>query len=450
MIQHLSIYLTVAAGFADEQPLSEQVNAILHTVDGAKEPASDLARRIAFLGSEALPAVLGALESGTGCGLSYDDGSGQLSPGQIEVLYESLSMSSRSALLPLLEERAGNEPCPRVVLGVLAHIGRGEDIALGLKALEPNLTFEFEDAVTRILERDGSAFVHLKDHIREQTPDNASTLVRAAGATHSYAGLQMMLDLLGLDPGLDRVLLTHIGRIGQAAPWHVSEREREIVRSYLGAEDSQTLRGVLYAVGGLGDHAAVETIIGLLSSESRSVREAAHWALKSITGLGLSADPNGWVSWHATESNWYDRHARTLFGQCATSSPRGIADALKELSMRRYRRVTISEEVQALLAHPDAYVRRSACRALGSLQSGVAVPALLATMADNDEAVALEAWTALKAVTGKEQPFDIEAWSRELQGSHFDRRVSRRGRAATQESGWSRRVVCSSRPRASR
>ena len=408
--------LTGTAHAQDRASMPSKVLAILAEAEGASQESADaLSRRIAFLGSEALPAVLDILELGHGGGQDPRETVGRLSPMQTEILYDSLVLSGRDAVVPLLEPRSEEDIAARVVLRVLADLGLGEDIRIGLEVSDSSSTEELEQTVTRILQRDLGAFAALKNHIRSETPDNASTLVRAAGATASYAGMQTLVELLGPDPGLDRVLLTHIGQIGRAAPWHVNDHARESVRRYLSSEDEQVRRSALYAAGGLGDYAVVETAIGLLESESRSSREAAHWALKNITGLGFSANPAAWVSWHATESRWYEERARRLFGQLATSSSRGIANALGELSAHCYRRDVSVEKIVVLLNHGDPFVRRAACQALRDLQAAAAVPALVASMADTDEGVALQAWNALKTITGRQTAFDVDAWSRELQ-----------------------------------
>ena len=415
----ISLCLTLLGGTAysqDEASHKAQILAILAEAESAsEESARALSRRITFQGTEALPSVLEILEQGYGGGLDPQADAGRLTTLQMEILHDSLAMADRGAVISLLEERIAQHASPKMALKILAEVGRGEDIRLALEVHDPASTEELEETVARILKRDAAAYATLKNHVREQSPDNASTLVRAAGATASYAGLQMLLELLDTDPGLDRVLVTHIGRIGQAAPWHVNDQARGSVRGYLNSSDEQTLRGALYAIGGLGDSESVETAIGLLESESQSVREAAHWALKAITGLGFSASHDRWVSWHATESRWYEEQSRRLFSQLSTSSPRGIADALEQLSMRRYRREAIAEQVVVLLNHADPFVRRAACHALRNLHTASAAPALLASMADTDQSVALEAWNALKAITGKHAAFDVETWSRELQ-----------------------------------
>jgi len=411
--------LCLALLAAAQQPRDDELHgprilAILEEAERESEQATDaLSRRIAFLGSEALPAVLEILEQGRGC--DPDRGQPWLSARQIEVLHGSLVMSTRDSVIGLLEERAAANPCPRSVLGILAELGRGEDIGLCLAVLEPASSDDFEQTVTRILQQDPGAYALLKAHIREQPPDNASTLVRAAGATASYTGLQMLLELLGQGPGLDRVLLTHIGQIGRAAPWHVDDHARRRVRGYLTGEDESMLCAALYAVGGMQDFESVARVIELLGSESRSVREAAHWALKASTGLELSADQHRWEAWHASESDWYERHAGRLFRRIAATSSRGIAEALRELSMCRYQRGKTAQGILGLLNHGDPFVRREACQALRNLRVGVAVPALLASMTDADPDVAQEAWKALQSITGRQVPFDVTAWSRELQ-----------------------------------
>jgi hypothetical protein len=398
----------------DDDLHTSRILAILDQAERQSEQTTEtLSRRIAFLGSDALPAVLEILEQDRGC--DPDRERPMLSARQIEILHGSLAMSTRDAVIGLLEERTAENPCPKLVLGILAELGHGEDIALGLLVLEPASSDDFEHTVTRILKRDPGAYALVKGHIREQSPDNASTLVRAAGATASYAGLQMLLELLGQDVGLDRVLLPHIGQIGRAAPWHVDDLARHRVRGYLTGQDESMLRAALFAVGGMQDFRSVERVIELLGSDSRSVREAAHWALKAGTGLAFSADPDRWEAWHASESEWYERNAGRLFRRIAMTSSRGIAEALRELSVCRYQSGKTAEGILGLLNHHDPFVRGEACQALRNLRAGIAVPALLSSMTDADPGVAQEAWRALQSITGKQVPFEIDAWSRELQ-----------------------------------
>jgi len=416
LLSSLCLSLLASAQQPRDDDLGTRILAILELADGPSELAiDDLRRRIAFLGPEAVMPVLELLASGQGCDSDAEPLVGGLTARRRDVLLGSLAMSATETVIGLLEQRTAERPCPKLVMEVLAELGRAADIRLGLAVVEPTSNNAFEEAVTRILRRDLGTYAVLRTHILEAPPDAASTLVRAASATGSHEALQLMLELLGQDPGLDRVLLTHIGQIGQVAPWYADDSARRRVRGYLAGTDESMQRAALYATGGLRDFEAVEVAIELLGSDSRSLSEAAHWALKTTTGLGFSPDQQRWQAWFASESEWYERNQGRLFGRIAHSSSRGIADALRELSTCRYQRVRIAEGMLGLLNHADPFVRRETCLALRNLGAEVAVPALMTSMTDADQGVAQEAWRALQSITGKQVPFGIEAWSRELE-----------------------------------
>ena len=112
-----------------------------------------------------------------------------------------------------------------------------------------------------------------------------------------------------------------------------------------------------------------------------------------------------------SESLWYERELPALTAQLSNGSGHEASAALQAITRHRWRRHDLAGELEPLLTHPDAVVRRLACAALGQLGSATSIAGLLECMAsDPAPEVPREAWKALKKLTGLDLPQDPIAW----------------------------------------
>lgn len=194
----------------------------------------------------------------------------------------------------------------------------------------------------------------------------------------------------------------------------------DLMTDLLLSEDPVTVRAAAQAVAILGHEAAVPGLIELLDLDAELVPEAgrledsAHWALRSLTGLGLPPEAGVWRRWHDEERAWLREdaaaHLRTLHGD----EPAEVMASLAAFGRHRLGGTTIAPRVAELLDHPEPKVVVQACRLLGGYRDLRTVPALLDLLASMDAQLRDEAWMALTAVTGLALPAEPAAWRREL------------------------------------
>jgi HEAT repeat protein len=70
--------------------------------------------------------------------------------------------------------------------------------------------------------------------------------------------------------------------------------------------------------------------------------------------------------------------------------------------------------VAGLLTRDDPMTLRRACVTLRQLGSTVALEVLVELLGDEDQDVAREAWTTLRALTGQDLPLQAESWQEAL------------------------------------
>ena len=184
----------------------------------------------------------------------------------------------------------------------------------------------------------------------------------------------------------------------------------ETLCALLQSEDGVAVQTISIALARARVEAAIPDWIELLESESRGTRERARRSLEEVTGLALGATGTRWLAWYESECSWYEEEAPAVLAELESAEDAHALDAVRTLSLRRLHRDELSEAIVQLLDHPNPAVRQCACSALESLGSPLALPALSAALADEDDVVARGAWSALRRLTGLDLPQDEALW----------------------------------------
>jgi HEAT repeat protein len=188
------------------------------------------------------------------------------------------------------------------------------------------------------------------------------------------------------------------------------------MEAQLGDASPAYARALLQTLGARDDGAHAQVMVDRLQAKDESVRSAALWALKQVSGLGLPGDPVPWNAWLREEQAWHQRVRPRLKEELGSKDVDRVIVALRSYSERRTRRGELAAEVASVLQSRRPELRRIACEVLGKLGSSAANPALLAALEDTDTSVAEAARKALSVIRGLEIPRD-RALARNVLGS---------------------------------
>ncbi len=426
--------------------VEENVLRVLAGAEQGDRPPSFWSGRIARLGPDAAPVVVDALialdlrarelaeedaERAESAPLEGRNAEQQAEGETIErerrIVRGALELLGREAVVPALEQRleAGLVmPAVRgTLLDALAAVGSVEDLDLaiglvwpaggGAHDVEPLLPF-LDEAVCGLHERDERTLDAVRDRVLDARFDVAVGLIRAASATESRDGLDMLSGLLGRSSRLDPVLLEHIGAVGSSVRVRAGDDLRDQVRAYLTTEDERVLRAAVGTLGDLRDESSVEPLIQLLDSENDALVRASIQSLRKTTGMGYPPDRLRWATWYLSENQWYQTRGAELLRQLDAAAAPDLARTLGELAESRIHRARIAERVARLLEHEDPVARAAACDALRRLGATERLPALVELLEDEDATVAAAALDALQRLSELELGADPDAWREAL------------------------------------
>jgi len=384
----------------------ERIRPILADAAQQEGSAPAAARRLAALGAAAAPALVGALADGEA-----------LSAEQREALLGGLALLDRSAVRAALETRVSSSAAERrAVLAVLERLGAPDDLPLALRAAFPpkegsqRLDEDLAAASTAILARHPGGARGLPRLVAAAELQAAAALVRGLGGSGRREALDALAALLDAAPDLEQAVLSEIGRLAALlAPPYAGAALRQ-VRARLESGDPQVVREAALACGRLLDDAALPRLVELLEDPRPGIAEAALFSLRSITSLSLPADRARWQAWLDAEEEWFDTELGSTLARLGSWNRREVLAGLREVSLRRMRRLELAAEVEPLLHAEDAGVCLAACRALAALGACARLASVIDCLEDEDRALSAEAWLALQSLTGAHLPRDPAVW----------------------------------------
>lgn len=369
----------------------------------------------------------------------------QVSGGQegVALLYERLArvalqsdrdpaaVAARTALLHALSRERGaalehvedldatrlSDAHRRAALWVLADLGGPSQLETVLELVHgdgsppsPALQRELEETMVVLLSRKPRAAEQLGGHLRGAGPGALAPVSIALGRTGGESSLSVLRDLLREHRDLGAVLLPQVRRVVRSLPARDHAELRSEVRRFLEDGDLQSMRAASVLAADLEDEEALPRLLQLLDFEGTPAHASALSALNRLAGQDLGRDPGQWRGWYAKELAWWDEQLPSVLAELnARSAPR-VLPALGELARHPLFRRALTEEVTRALDYPDPRVREAALGTLVSLGSRLAPECVLPLLEDEDRNVADAAWTALRRMTGKDLPQDLDVW----------------------------------------
>jgi len=341
-------------------------------------------------------------------------------------LLDRLERAPRPALLGAIASsswRAAPSRDRRALVELLGRTAGREDLRLmvelaGSSSGDAELEEAFARALDALLGREPRVFEDLARVLPDARLPIGSRIIAAAVATERPEALSLLCEGLVHAPALRATLLSHIARAARHVPRPIDPHVCATVREHLAAEDPAIVRAAVLAVAGVEDDSSAGELVPLLGHPDPRVREAAHFALKELTGRPFEADPQQWSTWWYAEVEWFATRAPELYRALESRNPGTVAAALNELSARRLDEHRLAQRVALVLARPEPELRRRACEALGQLGSTAAQMDLLLALEDRDPAVRQQALKALRAVTKIDLPLNPGAWRERLSPAH--------------------------------
>lgn len=273
-------------------------------------------------------------------------------------------------------------------------------------------------AVVKTLERDQRSFAELVSAWRDAGTGLRAELLGALAERGDPAGLELLSWVATFEgPEFHRALAETCLRLAPRARGPEALRHLETLCVLLDSQDGVCVQTISIALARARVEAAIPAWIALLESESRGTRERARRSLEELTGLSLGSAGERWRAWHEAENAWFEQEAPRVFSELASDEDERVLEAAREVARHRLYRDELAQAVEGLLDHASPAVRLCACSVLQGLGSSVALPALTAALADEDEAVARSAWSTLRHLTGLELPFDEALWRKQLAGT---------------------------------
>lgn len=217
-------------------------------------------------------------------------------------------------------------------------------------------------------------------------------------------------DMLGKNPLMDVILITHIKEIADAFPKGLKRGTLDKLRRFLDHKDWTLRRASAKAMGELWDVESIPRLIELLEDENKGVRDNALRSLKRMSGLRFHADRSRWSKWFEREDAWLQNESPQLVGKLGSKDNVEVFGAIRSISRKRLFRDEMSEELATILLHRTPEIKRAGCIALQQLGSTRATEPLVDALEDPDIGVRKAAWSALTSITHQDLPIDYKIW----------------------------------------
>jgi hypothetical protein len=403
-------------------PQTERAGADLptriHAILSAGDPI-DQAAQLAVLGPEAVQPLLDALVALP----AVESPNGTKDPRR-QPLFDALGRFEPSVLRGELERRAAGSPgyLERTVLvQLLRRVARAQDTELILQLADPEglaplhaffVAEEARQSLAALFRRDPPSAVRVSWLACEVHPSLVLPILEATAALKPLARISVLVDVLRARPAFAPQLLGWLSVV-HGDSWDLPEASSAgVVRPYLEQQDPDIAAAAARALGVLEDHDALGPLIACLAHEQAAVREAAHDALRALTGLSLPLDAARWRRWHDAESTWRERRAPAAIAKLNSPDRAERAAALQEIGRRRIDRHALAHDVAALLDSADDNTVELACVTLRELGSPVPIGGLIVLLETAGETrTGLAAHACLQSLTGLSLPPDPKLWS---------------------------------------
>lgn len=385
-----------------------------------RPPDAELAARLGPAGERLLPLLFEVLAARAVPGL---DGEAPqvLSEIQENVVLLALARLDREPVLAHVGVRLAAGPDPRLrhaALGGVGAVARANDLPQLFDLCFPPEELELDErlaralrrAVTTLLAHDPRGFEQLVTLRRITRPELLPVLVEAVGASRDPHGLLYLSEIAYWHEGLVLLVMSQVPLLGTAADEAVNDALRVRLRPYLDEGKPGHCRAAVTALEALADLDSIGPLIALLDSESAGLRQNAHWALRSLTGLELSANQETWARWHQAELAWLVRSKPREFQRLRDGDAATVSDALRTILEHPLARAEFASALPELLKNRFPAIRALACQTLADLDATDAVEKLVWALEDPTPEVSQAAHAALRSLTRLDLPRDPLAW----------------------------------------
>ena len=298
---------------------------------------------------------------------------------QRRALVELLATSSRGTLVDLTHSALGDDDAYVRCAGLrlLRTLDRPGDLDLFLLTLGPmadgsnpphRVRQTFQCEFTGWLQRQPLAMGEVV--LARPAFDEESTVafLRALASSERPDALPVLERALFAGTVPPRTVLAEIGRLAPSLPRDTCLELSSRLVEYLDPSDAPTCQAASEALGRLGSRTPVPLLIPLLDSDTHGVRESAHWALRSITGVMLRPEARRWRNWYDLELDWYRASGSALPDQLVSEDPALVAEALRACSEHPLFAEEFALQLGVPLTHTEASVRLFAVHVIGRLR----------------------------------------------------------------------------------
>jgi len=418
-----ALWLASPAVAGQDQPLQAERRALELLAAHALDARTSTAEFVASSKALGTPSVLALLEP-LGCRAVWWCARVPLvplRPESVEAIHAVFAGLGIAKLRPHLQGSLRGSPTKAEVLAVfevLGRIGSVRDLVLFEEAsrspasrdLDPGILRGLDEALARLIARDPSGITHARSYLLSAPPHFVCALARAIASSGAPEAFEALASPIGFDDALDRMLLPCLVLASGRPAEGVDESLLDILRAHAQSSDAMLARAAVAAAGTFEDSASVPILVPLLESEDLGLREAAHTALRRITGLGFPCQSARWVAWYEVEELWVRTQSESVTSRLGSRRPADVVRALQEIATHPLERHALAERVAEVLQHHDPQVRRLACSVLGRLASVRSAAALENVLGDADPRVAEEARAALRSIA-QSRSFDPAALS---------------------------------------
>ncbi|MBL8693293.1 MAG: HEAT repeat domain-containing protein [Planctomycetes bacterium] len=327
---------------------------------------------------------------------------------QLLQMFTSQLPRARKALSTLSQDTEKTRPERMVAIRLLGFLGRGADFPLLVAQLQDDASDPSEyiatavvDGLVDLFEREPVICGLVPGAFDRASAFQRQALLRVLGTCRCKEATQTLAALLGRVAALDATLLSYLSRSLVANPGASLDPETTApIRQRLMASLPEVRREAALVLGRLADVSSVPELLRRLTDDHEGAREAAHWALKSITGLRLSLDAERWQRWHEGELAWWQSRGEDLVAALESAPRPQTLAGIREAAARRLFRHQIAERLVDLLSSDDREVVVAAAGALGSMGTRIALQPLIQLLDHDEDSIQSAAWLALKAITG--------------------------------------------------
>ncbi len=423
----LFLLLLAGDGRVGRDPAAEVARLLLSPARQAGE--EEVVQALRRLGEPAVPALI---ICATGDALAV------IPP---EALGDGRSLAVRPDRFGLAAESAlAGMPPAAVVSGLTEHLAKDRTLAArtaaarvlgGLSASEgldlallilrnttpdelraPYVRQPIRDSLAGPLRVERDALGKVEDDLEGLDTPHLAVVVEALAEGERADADQLLIDVLGTDPGLTIPVLEALGKAVGKRPFESQTDLEGTVARLLQDEDPDRRAVAARTAGEAGLTGIAWALIERLADDSVEVRSAARAALRTLAAADHGFDAGAWSFLVERERRFVETGGlETLLGEVASDDLATAGSALRRLAEHPLLRRDFGTRIGDALCKLPPETARGAAGALANLRARNAIPGLVDLVGcAKDEETRQAAAAALAALTGADPAPEPAAW----------------------------------------